>query len=75
MPDESGFEVIERLKADPETADIPIVIVTAKELAERERQWLGERTLAVLPKGAAADPDEARQTLSNLLALAGVTTA
>jgi signal transduction histidine kinase/DNA-binding response OmpR family regulator len=72
MPDATGFEVVEQLKADPETADIPIVIVTAKELAERERIWLEERTLAVLSKAAAANPQEVRATLSNLLLRAGV---
>lgn len=29
MPDLSGFEVAERLKANPETADIPIIFLTA----------------------------------------------
>ena len=38
MPRMSGFEVCRRLKGDPETRDIPIVMVTAlNELADVER--------------------------------------
>ncbi|KPK76725.1 MAG: chemotaxis protein CheY [Phycisphaerae bacterium SM23_30] len=38
MPRMSGFEVCRRLKNDPETRDIPIVMVTAlNELADVER--------------------------------------
>jgi len=29
MPDTSGFEVCRRLKSDPETRDVPIIMVTA----------------------------------------------
>ena len=38
MPKMSGFEVCERLKNDPKTADIPIIIVTAlHEFGDIER--------------------------------------
>ncbi len=38
MPRMSGFEVCERLKADPETTDIPIIMVTAlSEFGDIER--------------------------------------
>ena len=38
MPRMSGFEVCRRLKADPQTRDIPVVMVTAlNELADVER--------------------------------------
>ena len=32
MPDLDGFEVLRRLKADPDTCGIPVVVVTAREL-------------------------------------------
>ena len=34
MPDMSGFEVAQHLKANPKTADIPIIFLTAKTLKE-----------------------------------------
>jgi two-component system cell cycle response regulator len=38
MPEMDGFEVCRRLKADPQTADIPVVMVTAlSEVADRVR--------------------------------------
>ena len=38
MPRMSGFEVCKKLKADPKTADIPVVMVTAlNELGDIER--------------------------------------
>src|SRR5205814_1653287 len=32
MPDMDGFEVAERLRAEPETADVPIIVLTHKEM-------------------------------------------
>ena len=37
MPGMDGFEVAEKLKAHPHTRDIPIIVVTAKELSIPER--------------------------------------
>jgi CheY-like chemotaxis protein len=38
MPELGGFETLERLRADPATADIPVVMVTARaQSADRER--------------------------------------
>jgi signal transduction histidine kinase/DNA-binding response OmpR family regulator len=61
MPELSGGEVIERLQADPETRDIPVIVVTSKVLDATERDWLGARVVAVLPKESAssAAPDTA----------------
>ena len=36
MPGEDGWMVLARLKAEPETADIPVLIFTAKEYANAE---------------------------------------
>jgi CheY-like chemotaxis protein len=40
MPEVSGFDVIRALKADPGTAGIPILVVTAREITTRDRQAL-----------------------------------
>jgi CheY-like chemotaxis protein len=40
MPEVSGFDVVTVLGASPETADIPILVVTAKEITAEERTVL-----------------------------------
>lgn len=51
MPDRSGFDVLEKLKSDPETASIPVIIHTSKVMTETESARLGNRIVAILPKG------------------------
>jgi signal transduction histidine kinase/CheY-like chemotaxis protein len=50
MPDMDGFEFLENIRKDDRLADIPTVVLTAKNLSERERSFLAERTLLVLSK-------------------------
>jgi signal transduction histidine kinase/CheY-like chemotaxis protein len=52
MPGMSGFEVLQRLKENPATRDIPVIIVTAKTLDEAERRALKQQAQAVLSKEA-----------------------
>ena len=52
LPDELGTEVLAQLKADPLSADIPVIIVTSKALEESERSELERRAVAVLSKGS-----------------------
>ncbi len=66
MPDVDGFKVIETLKADKSTADIPIVVVTAKELTVKERARLGGQIQMLLQKGSFID-DDFVETLVNQL--------
>ncbi len=47
MPDLSGFEVLERLKADDRTAGIPVIIRTSKVLDSRDRDLLRMATAIV----------------------------
>jgi signal transduction histidine kinase/CheY-like chemotaxis protein len=51
MPGTDGFEVVERLRADPRTADIPIVVLTAKVIGEADRQRLNSRIAHLAEKG------------------------
>ncbi len=55
MPDVDGFRVIETLRAEPALRAIPIVVVTAKELTVRERQFLNESADLLLQKGSFID--------------------
>jgi CheY-like chemotaxis protein len=51
MPGMSGFEVLDALKGNVATKDIPVVICTSRVLTESERVQLAGRTLAILSKG------------------------
>ncbi len=42
LPDMTGFEILDRLKSDAETRDIPVIINTSKILDETERERLVE---------------------------------
>lgn len=52
MPGMNGFEVLQRLKANPATRAIPVIINTSKVIDETERRSLNQQTLAVLSKEA-----------------------
>ncbi len=51
MPDVQGFEVLRRLKADPRTAAIPVIIYTSKTLTDSERRQLAAAA-SILTKNA-----------------------
>jgi CheY-like chemotaxis protein len=50
MPKMDGFEFLAALRARPEGRDIPIVVLTAKDLSDSERERLAGETKAVLRK-------------------------
>jgi len=54
MPGMHGIEFMERLRADPETAALPVVVLSAKELSADERGFLESHTQQVLRKGSPA---------------------
>ncbi len=51
MPEMDGFAVIEALRANPDTATIPVIVATAKELTPDEKSRLGGHIQALLQKG------------------------
>jgi CheY-like chemotaxis protein len=51
MPGTDGFEVVEQLRADPGTADIPIVVLTAKAIGNADRERLNSRIAHLAEKG------------------------
>jgi signal transduction histidine kinase/CheY-like chemotaxis protein len=51
MPDMDGFEVAERLRADPETVNVPIIVLTHTELTRTDRDRLAGRVEHVAQKG------------------------
>ena len=50
MPEVNGFEVAEALKAAPATAQIPIIVVTAKDLTPADRAQLNGHVLEIVGK-------------------------
>ncbi len=50
MPGLDGFGVLAALQKAPGLADIPVLILTAKELNESETEALQERTVGLIPK-------------------------
>ena len=56
MPDVNGFDVVEALKAQPDTARIPIVVVTAKQITAEDRAKLNGYVSAIMEKSG-FDPD------------------
>lgn len=57
MPGLDGFDVIESMKADNALKDIPIIVVTAKELTADERYRLSGKIARLRPKGSFLDVD------------------
>ncbi|MEW6502567.1 MAG: pyridoxal-phosphate dependent enzyme [Chloroflexota bacterium] len=51
MPEMDGFAVMEALKADPNTAEIPIIVITAKELSPGEKERLRGHIQTLMQKG------------------------
>jgi len=52
MPTMDGFEFLERVRKQSQFQELPIVVLTAKDLNERERTFLAENTLLILSKSA-----------------------
>jgi signal transduction histidine kinase/DNA-binding response OmpR family regulator len=54
MPGMSGFEVAGALKANPKTADIPILVLTSREISTADRALLHPKVSSVVQKGSSA---------------------
>lgn len=52
MPGIDGFGLVEELRLDPRTKDIPIVVVSAKDITPEERKRLNGHIEAVYQKGS-----------------------
>jgi threonine synthase len=51
MPEMDGFAVMDRIQSDPATAEIPIIVVTAKELTSAEKNRLQGHIQSLMKKG------------------------
>jgi threonine synthase len=57
MPAMDGFALLDALRADNVTQDIPVIVVTAKELSEPERDRLSGQIESLLQKGSFMDDE------------------
>lgn len=51
MPEMTGFEVLDKLRSDPEFEQIPVIVLTAKLLTESDRKQLKGKASLVTEKG------------------------
>ena len=52
MPEMDGFEFMEELRKRPECRHVPVVVITAKDVTEQDRQRLNGQVARVMQKGS-----------------------
>ena len=57
MPDVTGFDVVEALRADPKTSQTPIMILTARHLTEADKRHLNGHVSTILSRGSVGAAD------------------
>jgi PAS domain S-box-containing protein len=67
MPEMNGFEFLHALREQPEWADVPVIVVTSKDLTADERASLAGGVETVIRKGA-LDRDALLARIANRLA-------
>ncbi len=61
MPETDGFDLVERLKRDEALREVPIIVVTAKELTHKEWQRLSGKINRLMVKGDFLDDELVRE--------------
>ncbi|MFQ5656777.1 MAG: response regulator [Candidatus Methylomirabilales bacterium] len=61
MPEVSGFEVLHQLKGHPETREIPVFIITVKDLTPWDKDELNHQVAAIMQKGTFTQEDLLRE--------------
>jgi signal transduction histidine kinase/CheY-like chemotaxis protein/HAMP domain-containing protein len=51
MPEMNGFEVLRNVREDTDLHDLPVVVITSKDLTMEELAWLRGKALQVFQKG------------------------
>jgi CheY-like chemotaxis protein len=72
MPEPDGFAVLEKIRSNPDTRDLPVIVVTAKDLTEEDRKILSGNVFSVLEKSAATSDTLLAEIKRILLDLGGL---
>jgi len=65
MPEMDGFEFLEEMRRNPEWREIPVVVVTARELTDEDRRRLNGGVERIIQK---TDRDEMLHEVRSVLA-------
>jgi threonine synthase len=57
MPELDGFTLLEIVKSEEEFHEVPVIVVTAKELTQAERRRLSGQVESLLEKGSFMEED------------------
>ncbi|HTD76873.1 MAG TPA: response regulator [Chloroflexota bacterium] len=66
MPRVDGFEVLQTLRRRPSTQDLPVIVVTAKDLTDEDRERLARNAQRVIVKQA-VPLEELREEIRGIL--------
>jgi len=69
MPEMDGFALLEALKKDPVTANIPVIVVSAKDLTPEDERRLAHQTSSVWLKGTFSTKDLVEHVVDTLSTL------
>jgi len=61
MPEMDGFQFLEALRQRQDSRQLPVIVLTAKDLTEAERSHLARQTSQVLRKGSFSTADLLRE--------------
>jgi CheY-like chemotaxis protein len=66
MPGMDGFEVLDEIKHRPKLRQVPVLIITAKDIMAEERERLNSSIAAVVNKGPAQRDELLREVREQL---------
>ncbi|MCK4922274.1 MAG: response regulator [Bacteroidales bacterium] len=66
MPGMDGFQVLERIRGIPETKNLPVIIVTAKNITDREKKQLRGKVSSLIEKSDTT-PRDLYQEINRIL--------
>jgi CheY-like chemotaxis protein/signal transduction histidine kinase len=61
MSETDGFSVLEKIRRDQSTENMPVIAITGKDLDQSQRDWLSERAISVLSKSDRTPLDLAKE--------------